>query len=257
MAMTQCVPASRRHASPGRTQAGLAGRGEPPDIKALRQRIAELAKLSRIEYELIRNAEAEALGLRTSILDAEVAALHPSDTGPGLAFSDRGSWPDTVDGAVLLEELRGTIERYVVLPAHAAVAIALWTLHAWAYDAFYGSPYLLIRSPQKRCGKTTLLTVLRPLVRRPLIATSVSTSVIYRAIEQYQPTLVLDEVDAWMRENEEMRAVLCGGTTRSTARVLPSAAKTAMRSRHSRPSALRCSLVSVGWWTRSRTAPSS
>jgi len=200
--------------------AQLHGWKRPGGDAAARQRIAELAKLSRIAYDRIRVVEAEALGIRVSTLDTEVAKLYPSDNSPGVAFSDPESWLDTVDGAVLLEELRGTIERYVVLPAHAAVAIALWTLHAWAYAAFYGSPYLLIRSPQKRCGKTTLLTVLRPLLRRPLIATSVSTPVIYRAVEQYQPTLVLDEVDAWMRENEEMRAVLCGGTTRSTARVL-------------------------------------
>jgi len=210
--------AGRQHAGAG-SKNGEAGTGAP-DIKAVHERIAGLAKLCRIEYDRIRVAEADALGIRVSTLDAEVAKLYPSDIGPGLAFTDPEPWPETVDGAALLEELHGTIERYVVLPAHAAVALALWILHAWAHDAFYASPYVLIRSPGKRCGKSTLLTILRSLVRRPLIATSASTAAVYRAIEQYRPTFMLDEVDVWMRENEEMRAVLCGGHTRSTAHVV-------------------------------------
>jgi putative DNA primase/helicase len=57
-------------------------------------------------------------------------------------------------------------------------------------------------------------------MRRPLTASSVSTAAIYRTIERYRPTFVLDEVDTWLRDNEEMRGVLCGGHTRTTAFVV-------------------------------------
>jgi len=192
----------------------------PADHAAERARIAELAKLSPIDYDRIRVAEAKALGIRTTTLDAEVAKLRAADDRTGIAFSDPEPWSETVSTAALLEELRETIGRYVVLPEPAAIATALWTLHTWAHDAFQVSPYLLIRSPQKRCGKSTLLTLLGPLVRRQLTATSASTAVIFRAIEEYRPTLLLDEVDVWLGQNEELRAVLNGGHTRSTAWVL-------------------------------------
>jgi putative DNA primase/helicase len=142
-----------------------------------------------------------------------------ADNDIGIAFSDPQAWPEPVDGAALLDQLRATIERHVVVPPHTPAAAALWIMHAWTLDAFSISPILLIRSPTKRCGKSTLLIVLRSLVPRPLIASSASTAVIFRAIEAYRPTFLLDEVDVWMKSNDELRGVLNGGHTRSTAQV--------------------------------------
>jgi len=186
-----------------------------------RQRIINLAKLSPLEYDKVRAAEAQALGIRVSTLDAEVDAIRPSErSGNALAFTDPEPFAHHVHAEPLLHDLLDVIERYVALPKHAADALALWILHTWVYEAFYVSPYLLIRSPGKRCGKTTLVNVLRPLVRRPLTASSASTATIYRTIEQYHPTFLLDEVDNWLRENPELRGVLCGGHTKGTAFVM-------------------------------------
>src|SRR5262249_44497736 len=83
-------------------------------------------------------------------------------------------WPDPVDGAALLETIARTFGRYLALPAHASTAIALWVLHAYAFEAFFTSPFLAITSPVKRCGKTLLLIVLGALAPRRLFASNVT-----------------------------------------------------------------------------------
>ena len=59
-----------------------------------------------------------------------------------------------------MNELRAFVLRYVVLPAGAAEILALWILHTYAYRLRRVTTYLGIVSPEKRCGKTTLMTVL-------------------------------------------------------------------------------------------------
>jgi putative DNA primase/helicase len=116
--------------------------------------------------------------------------------------------------------IRDEIRRYVVLSEHEALAAALWALHTHAVDAAFIAPILAIRSPQKRCGKSTLLDVLRSLVRRGLLVNSVSTAVVYRAMDMYRPTLLIDEADSFLDENEELRGIINGGHSRATAKTL-------------------------------------
>ncbi len=139
--------------------------------------------------------------------------------GTAVAFEDPEPWPETVDGAALLDGVAGLIGRFVVLPEHAAEAIALWVLHTWTLDAADVTPLLALGSPTKRCGKTTLLRIIAALARRPLAASGISAAAIYRTVEQHSPTLLIDELDA-AREDEGLRAVLNSGHTRDLAFVL-------------------------------------
>jgi putative DNA primase/helicase len=185
-----------------------------------RAKLEQLAKLSRIEYDQVRATEAKQLGIRALTLDKEVSKLREEESDQAIAFEDPESWHEAVSGTELLSRIRQEVEQYVVLPPHASTAVALWSLHTWCVDAFYVSPFLFPRSPEKRCGKSTLMMVLHELVRRPLIATSATPAAIFRCIEKYGPTLLLDEADTWMRENEELRGILNGGHSRRTAQVL-------------------------------------
>jgi hypothetical protein len=97
--------------------------------------------------------------------------------------------------------------------------IALWITHTWILDAFDYTPYLDIRSPEKRCGKTKLLDCLELLVGKPWRAVSPSEAVLYRKIESDQPTLLLDEVDTVFsgtknEHKEPLRALLNAGFER-------------------------------------------
>jgi putative DNA primase/helicase len=185
------------------------------------QSFVGLAQLTRVEYDQVRKAEAKAHGIQLQTLDHEVSRLRKELTSEAtLTFKDPDPWSTKVNGSELLSRIRKEVERYLVLPPHASTAIALWCLHTWSLDAFFITPFLYVRSPQKRSGKSTLMIIVQELVRRSLLVTSASSAAIFRCIEEYRPTLLLDEADAWMRENEELRGILNGGHSRKTAVVI-------------------------------------
>ena len=125
-----------------------------------------------------------------------------------------------VDGAALLTALAETFTRHALLPEGGAEALALWTLHTYTHEAAYISPILCLSSPQRRCGKTTVLSLLRAIVRRPLPTANVTAAALFRATEQWHPTLLIDEADSFLRDNEELRGVLNSGHTRDMAYVI-------------------------------------
>lgn len=129
-------------------------------------------------------------------------------------------WPQPVDGVALLNELHGLFGRFVVLPQWAAETLALWTLHTYAFHYRDVSTYLGLESPEKRCGKTTLLTVLSELVNRPVVAANISSPALFRVIEEMRPTLLIDEADTFLQGNDELRGILNSGYSRKTAFVV-------------------------------------
>ncbi|MGP8200523.1 MAG: DUF3631 domain-containing protein [Limisphaerales bacterium] len=129
-------------------------------------------------------------------------------------------WAEPVDGAALLNELQGVFRRFVVLPKWAGEMLALWTLHTYAFQFRDVSTYLGLESPEKRCGKTTLLTVLSELVNRPVVAANISSPALFRVIEEVRPTLLIDEADTFLQGNDELRGILNSGYTRKTAYVV-------------------------------------
>lgn len=191
-----------------------------PDEKA-EVRIAELAQLPRLKYEVCREAEAKALKLRVSVLDALVAEARPAEDGEegGDPFETVEPWPDPVDGAALLDALQSTVERFCVLPEHSAPLMAAWVIHAWAHDASDISPVLAFCSPEKRCGKTTALSIIGALAPRTMHAVNISTAVLFRVVEKFAPTMLIDEADTFLEANDELRGVLNGGHNRLSAYV--------------------------------------
>ena len=137
-----------------------------------------------------------------------------------LQVEDVAPWPEPVEGVALLEELRKTLKRFVVLPAWAAETLALWTLHTYAFQLRNVTTYVGIASPEKRCGKTTLLTVLSEMVNRPVVAANISSPAFFRVIEETRPTLLIDEADTFLQGNDELRGILNSGYSRKTACVL-------------------------------------
>jgi hypothetical protein len=176
--------------------------------------IARLSKLSPVEFERERKAAAELLGVRTSVLEKMVKTTRSKDdTGKGRAFelAETKPWHEAVDGAALIRDMVAAIKRYVVLPEGGADMVALWALHSHCFDCFGHSPRLAIQSPEKGCGKTTLLDVLGHIVARLLSTSNVSPAAIFRIVEACRPTLLIDEADTFLRENDELRGILNSG----------------------------------------------
>lgn len=129
-------------------------------------------------------------------------------------------WPKPVDGAALLDGLARVFGRFVALPEGAADTLALWTVHAHALDATFISPILALTSPTKRCGKTLTLEILGALVPRRLFASSITAAALFRAVEEFGPTLLVDEADTFIGGRDELRGILNAGHTRTTAVVV-------------------------------------
>jgi hypothetical protein len=62
--------------------------------------------------------------------------------------------------ADLLTDIEAVIKKHVILSDHAAAALAVWVLHTYTFELRDTVAYVAIESPEKRCGKTTLLSVL-------------------------------------------------------------------------------------------------
>src|SRR5260221_610896 len=79
---------------------------------------------------------------------------------------------------------------------------------------------LIINSPEKGCGKTTVLDVVGRTCSRPLFTSNITPAALFRVVEAVQPTLLIDEADSFAAENEELRGVINSGHTRSGAFVI-------------------------------------
>lgn len=117
----------------------------------------------------------------------------------------------SVDRDMLMSELIDVIKRYVVISDSAALAVALWVIQTWAYEAFTRCPLLLINAPDRECGKTQLLKVVGMLVRRPLETANITLASLFRLISKYHPTLLIDEADTFMAGKSELAGVVNKG----------------------------------------------
>lgn len=213
-----------------RTLGGLTGDSDNGALdSALRDFGAAAAGLDDLDRALTRRAaigrlqDLEVSGaaqLVDAALRTIVVAKVESGHGSVIALRSPEPWPEAVAGADLLDELYSTNRAFVVLDRSAAVAVALWTMHTHAHDAADISPVLGITSPTKRCGKSTLEQVLGGLVPRPLPSSNLTAAALFRAVEAFRPTLLVDEADTFLGLRDELRGVLNAGHLRALAVVV-------------------------------------
>jgi hypothetical protein len=120
----------------------------------------------------------------------------------------------------ILDSLSILLARHVILPPHAAHALALWVVHTYAFELRDVTAYIGVQSPEKGCGKSTLLSVLGLLCNRSVLASNISASAFFRVIAETVPTLLIDEADTSLHNNDELRGILNSGYTKPTAFVI-------------------------------------
>jgi len=126
--------------------------------------LTELAELSDIEYGQQRKGAAKKLGVTVTILDRAVKTKRCETQNGDDIFPPIAPFSDSVELNKLLEELEEVFKCYAVLPEHVTTALALWCVFTYLIDVMDIAPILVISSPEKRCGKTTLLSILLKLV---------------------------------------------------------------------------------------------
>ena len=191
--------------------------GLPHAGQADNARIARLAGLSPLDYDRCRTAEAKALGVRPATLDSLVKAARADGEEPNMPLNATEPWHDPVTPSDLFDELAATIRRFIVLDTQQADAAALWIAFTHLSDVVEVAPLAVINAPEKACGKSQLLTLFGRLVARPLPAANSTAAFLFRAVELWEPTVLIDEADTFIRDNEELKGLVNAGHTRANA----------------------------------------
>jgi putative DNA primase/helicase len=206
---------------------GLAQESTMTDIaKALRGLSIETNGTDRLWTTAAREATVKKLqeiGIRSpaALVDAAYfVAKSPDGPETNIAFVEPTPWPDPVNGGELLVELSSIFCKYVVMSSNEALAISLWTILSYLSEAVHILPLLAISSPEKRCGKTLTLEIVQSLALRPLPASNISAASLYRVVEKFRPTLLIDEADTFLAAKDELRGIINAGHRRSFAFVL-------------------------------------
>lgn len=116
----------------------------------------------------------------------------------------------TAPGAELLADLRRFFTRFAVFKdPRIALLLATWTLGTYCYRVFRVYPYLVLRSPEKRCGKSRVLDLLSLLAfnASPRVVHP-TTAQLFRGPSRNGGTLLLDEVEALKNADKEHYAGL-------------------------------------------------
>ena len=177
---------------------------DPATFARLRAQVKETKRLSMVEFDR----------LTASSNDGSTSAPEIS------LFAEVEPWPEPVLGGDLLDDLTHALARHVIADKETLRAAALWAAFTWLVDVVQVAPIANITAPEKRCGKSILLTALGKLAYRPMQVSNIAPAALFRSIELWAPTLLIDEVDAFLAAHEDARGILNAGFTRDSAIVI-------------------------------------
>ena len=188
----------------------LARKPEPEPEGDLETAVHELANLSALEYDRVREEKAKVLGVRVATLDKVVskARVVIGEEISESVVEEISPYPEPADGAELVDAITRLYRRHCVMSEADYTVLAVSALGTFVFDAFSVYPRLLFRSPEMRCGKTVVLEVTEAVVYRGLMASSITPAATFRIIDTLHPTLLIDEGDTFVRNNEAMRGVV-------------------------------------------------
>ncbi|MBF0500022.1 MAG: DUF3631 domain-containing protein [Candidatus Riflebacteria bacterium] len=206
---------------------GLKKGQEKPRIipeRPVNEVVEKLLKMSPLEYSQRKKEAAKELKITVSdlekIMSAERKATKKSDKV--VMFEPVEPWPEPVNGAALLNEIYTNLRRYAIAEPGELRTATLWIVLSWLVDYASVLPNLIITAPDLGCGKSNMLTAISVMIEKALVASGQSASAVFRAMEQWNPTLMFDEVDESMAENAEIQSMLNAGHTRASAYILRS-----------------------------------
>jgi hypothetical protein len=152
--------------------------------------VLRLARLAKVQYDTERTEVANQLGIRVQTLDEIVNKLRPrviidddDAQGSRIEFEICEPWPDAVAGEQLIAGMVKAIRQHVIVSEHQALAVALWVIHTHALEVAEHTPRLQIKSPTMRCGKSTLLSTIAPMVAKPIATENITMAALFRLIE--------------------------------------------------------------------------
>jgi hypothetical protein len=179
--------------------------------------LSQLSKLKDLEFARERKKVADELDVTPTAIDAELNERRSA--APLHGFWIVEPWPEPVDGDSLLRDIIRRIRRHVVCSHDDALVIALWIIFSWVHEEVaIHSPLLLITSAEPESGKTTALNLVSYLAPRAIASVEISKAALYRSIQLWQPSFIIDEFDTVLSSTDadkaELRSVINSGHVR-------------------------------------------
>jgi hypothetical protein len=169
------------------------------------RRVREREHQIKAERKNRAGAAAKQQAKKTSLPSAEWQALS-------------SSCQQRVDGNILFRDLVHGIRKFIRISEDQGIVLALWVLFTWLFEKIAETnPFIHVVAADKNCGKSTLLKVLRRLVRGGWLIASSTKSAFIRRAQRSRFTLLMDEADSFLQENEEFRNVLDAANDPDTA----------------------------------------
>jgi hypothetical protein len=195
-----------------------------------------VSRLPQAIYENARKAIAKALNWRAGALDGDrkqrgaKRQAKRSRSGEDDPVTEAGRiepWPDPVlDLGGVLDDAVAQMKRFLIVPGPTCLdTIALWCAHSYLLrDEIFGvdfTPLLAFQSPLKRCGKSTSLKCVQMMAYDARMAASITSSSLFRVVDDMGVTLTIDEADNVLRdEKSDLLGIMNAGRDRMTARVM-------------------------------------
>jgi len=192
------------------------------DLSKLAQRASKIPGLSLGDFKKSaskRKAE-ERVRARVEREAAQEKKDAESSAGDSSVIQEVEPWPQPVNLSQVLSETVAVFRRYIWMSESPTIVVVLWSAATYLHGEFEIFPFLAITAPSKRCGKTTLFTLVSKFVPRALVlAGDVSAPFVFRAINAYAPALMLDEAQDAFKKNPDLASIYNAGHVKDTAYV--------------------------------------
>lgn len=178
--------------------------------------VINLAGFTRLQYAQQIAREAKKYKTPVRLLEKAVEAVRVEQEAEKLLEPHWEVTPadNPVDAAKLFAAIEARILHHVAMPQHLAFVVALWIGQSWIHEHATYSPILFVTSAERDSGKSTLMGIIGFMVRRSLLSVGISAAALYRSIEKWHPSFVIDEADDAFVDNPDLRQVINSGWTR-------------------------------------------
>jgi hypothetical protein len=183
-----------------------------PFMLPLVEKELEAVAMSSAQRSQLCKQLAEPLEVRARALEEGNFSLSEKSK-PELGFAaNYEPWAEQVDAEELFNEILVRIGKEVTIESDQLWVCGLWVMFTWVHPQMDFSPSLYVTGPTMECGKTTLLSAIAKMVRRPAKTANVSAAAIYRLSELYHPSLLMDEAQDQLNDRDFWLVIKSGHT---------------------------------------------
>ena len=176
---------------------------------------SDISKMDVIDFELKKKEYAEKYGIPVSSIDKIYNYIRKKEELKSILEKfDLKPWEEPINALELYSCIKQKLKSFVIADDVFYTLAPLWIMMTYFADEATIMPMAMITAPESGCGKSVALQVFAELAYKAEICSNISYSAVYRVIDLLKPTLLIDEADTFMKNNDEIRGILNSGHTK-------------------------------------------